>query len=148
MEVAMALTYRILLVLHILAAVAAVVAFWAAAVAKKGSARHVLVGKVFVGTMTVTCVSALVMSAFNLTIPDVVHSLDEFRARGATVGDHRTGATVQNLAREFRLNAVWLAYAAMLLLTALRFGTQVVRTRSTSAAALKVDTALAATQPA
>jgi hypothetical protein len=143
MEVVMALTYRVLLVLHILAAGAAVVAFWAAAAARKGSARHVLVGKAFVGTMTVMCVSALMMSAFNLTMPEVVHSLDEFRGRGAIVGENRTGATVQHLAREFRLNAVWLTYAAMLLLTALRFGTGVVRTRSTRASVLKVDTALA-----
>jgi hypothetical protein len=139
----MALTYRILLVVHILAAVVAVVAFWMAAVTNKGSARHVRVGRLFVSSMAAMCLSALGMSAFNVTVPDVVHSLAAFRARGAALGEDTTGATVQHLVREFRLNAVWLTYVAVQLLAALRFGVQVVRTRRTGGTDLVVDTGLA-----
>jgi hypothetical protein len=139
----MALTYRVLLVLHILAAVAAVVAFWSAAAASKGSALHVRIGRLFVITMAVLCVSALIMSAFNIATPAAVHSLDEFRARGATLGEHTAGKTVGHLVREFRLNAIWLSYAAVQLLVALRYGTRVVRTRRISKRALAVDAALA-----
>lgn len=140
----MTVTYRILLVSHIIAAVVAVVAFWGAAVARKGSARHVLVGRVFVISMTTMIIGALGMSALNIAIPDVVHSLGEFRARGAVVGEDTGAKTVQHLVREFRLNAIWLTYAGVLLLVTLRFGMQVVRTRSTGVTVLKADTVLAA----
>ena len=73
----MSLIYRTVLALHVVAAVAAVVIFWAAAITKKGSARHVLVGRLFVWTMVVMSASAIVMSAFNLAVPAAVHSLAE-----------------------------------------------------------------------
>jgi uncharacterized membrane protein len=143
MEGIMTLAYRLVLALHVLAAVAAVVVFWVAAVTKKGTARHVWVGRLFVFSMAAMCVSALVMSAFNLAVPAMVHSLHEFRARGAVMGNSRAQATVADLAREFRLNAVWLTYVAVQLLVSLRFGMQVVRLRTTRATSLTADVILA-----
>jgi uncharacterized membrane protein len=143
MEVVMSLAYRILLAVHILSAIAAVAVFWVGAVTRKGSPRHVAVGRLFVVTMATVAITALAMSALNVAVPAAVHSLAEFQGRGATMGGDRSRATVADLAREFRLNAVWLSYVSVQLLVALRFGVQVVRTRRLGARALGVDTALA-----
>jgi len=144
MEVSMLVTYRVLLAVHIVSALAAVAAFWAAAVVKKGSARHVRVGRIYVLTMVAMSMSALGLSALNIAVPAAVHSLGEFRARGAVLGADTTAATVDDLAREFRLNAVWLTYAAVQLLIGLRFGTQVVRMRRIGGLGLRLDAGLAA----
>jgi len=125
----MLVIYRVLLVVHILSAVAAVGAFWAAAVVKKGSPLHVRVGRLYVLAMATMCATALGLSALNIAVPAAVHSLEEFRSRGVVLGADMTRATVGDLARDFRLNAVWLTYAAVQLLVGLRFGVQVVRTR-------------------
>ena len=138
----MLITYRVLLALHVLMAVAAVGTFWAAGAMKKGSPRHVRVGRLYVLAMVAMCVSALGLSALNLAVPAAVHSLEEFRARGAVLGADMARATVADLARDFRLNAVWLTYAAAQLLVGLRFGVQVVRARRVRG--LGLDTALAA----
>jgi hypothetical protein len=142
MEVSMLLTYRVLLALHILMAVVAVGTFWAAGALKKGSPRHVRVGRLYVLAMVAMCASALGLSVLNIAVPAAVHSLEEFRARGVVLGADMSRATVADLARDFRLNAVWLSYAAVQLLIGLRFGMQVVRARRISG--LGLDTALAA----
>jgi hypothetical protein len=143
MEVVMVLVYRSLLAVHILAAVGAVVVFWLAAIARKGSARHVTIGRLFVLTMTVMMVSSLGMSAFNLAVPNAIHTLEEFKARSAVFGADMSLATPADLARDFRLNAVWLVYVAVQLLVSLRFGTMVVRERSTCWGVLGADLTLA-----
>jgi hypothetical protein len=122
-EVVMLLTYRILLVVHILGAVASVAVFWAAAVVKKGSRRHTQVGRLFVLSMTVMLTSALGLSAFNLGVPAAVHPLD---------------------ARAYWLNAIWQTYVAVHLLLSVRFGTRVARTHSTRWNDLGADLPLAA----
>jgi hypothetical protein len=144
MEVGMSLIYRTLLALHVVAAVAAVVIFWAAAVTRKGSARHVLVGRLFVWTMIAMTTSAIAMSVFNLAVPTAVHTLAEYQARTAVFSGDGSRITVDDLVRSFRLNAVWLTYVAVQLLAGLRFGTQVVRTRSTHGRDLRADAAIAA----
>jgi uncharacterized membrane protein len=144
MEVSMLWIYQALLTLHILSAVAALAAFWTAAVVKKGSDRHVRVGQIYVFTMVSMSVTALGLSALNIAAPTTVHSLDEFRARGAVVGGKMAAAELGDLARDFRLNAVWLTYAAFQLLIGLRFGTRVVRERRVGGVRLRLDTALAA----
>lgn len=120
----MFVTSQLLLAGHIACACAAVAAFWAAAAARKGSTGHVRTGKVYVAAMTALTVSALGLSALNVVAPEAVHSLEEFRARGTTLGADMSSATTADLAREFRLNAIWLTYAALQLLVGLRFGTQ------------------------
>lgn len=140
----MSLIYRTVLALHVVAAVAAVVIFWAAALTKKGTARHVVVGRLFVWTMVAMSASAIVMSAFNLAMPAAVHSLAEYRARSAVFGGDVSRITTDDLVRSFRLNAVWLVYVAVQLLAGLRFGVQVVRTRSTRASVLTIDSVVAA----
>ena len=119
----MLLTYRILLAVHVLGAVASVAVFWAAAVVKKGSAHHTRVGRLFVRAMTVMLVSALGLSAFNLSVPLALHPLD---------------------ARAFWLNAIWQTYVAVQLLLSVRFGTRVARTHSVCWRDLGTDLPLAA----
>ena len=59
--------YTLIVMLHVLAGVVALVGFWAAALMKKGSPRHRLLGKVYLGAMAsivVTAVPITVQFAF------------------------------------------------------------------------------------
>ncbi len=57
-------TYRLLVILHIAAGTVALVTYWSAALARKGSPLHVRSGRVFWKSMVVICVTAVPMSVF------------------------------------------------------------------------------------
>ena len=57
-------TYRVLVLLHMAAGTIALVAYWSAALARKGSPLHVRSGRVFWKAMLVICATAVPMSIF------------------------------------------------------------------------------------
>lgn len=57
-------TYRLLVMLHIAAGTVALVSYWSAALARKGSTLHVRSGRIFWKAMVVICATAVPMSIF------------------------------------------------------------------------------------
>lgn len=56
--------YRFILATHIICGAFALISFWIAALGKKGTARHKLIGKIYMANMLVVTVSAVILAGY------------------------------------------------------------------------------------
>ena len=111
--------YRIVLGLHIVAGVIGLAAFWTPALARKGGATHVHVGRVFFWATCVVAGSGAIMASLLLANPLAI------KVPSRPLSAARAGA----LAAEIRLTTLFLFYLVLITFTPVYHGVRVLATR-------------------
>jgi hypothetical protein len=112
-------TYNIVLTLHAAAGLVGLIAFWAPAVARKGSATHVHLGRLFFRTTCAIAITGIAMAALLLIDPLAV------KAPGAVFSPDRAA----EIAWRTRLFVPFLLYLVLITFTPVYHGTRVLATR-------------------
>ena len=113
-------TYNIVLALHAAAGIVGLVAFWTPAVARKGGATHVRMGRLFFMATCVVAVTGTVMAALLLIDPLAV------KAPGASFTPERAA----RVAGQIRMFAPFLLYLVLITFTPVYHGKRVLETRT------------------
>lgn len=111
--------YRIVLSLHIAAGLTGLAAFWTPALARKGGALHVQVGRIFYKATCVIALTGLAMAALTFIAPLSVHP----RAAVLTAD-----AAAAAMARD-RMAAIFLVYLVVITFAPVYHGVRVLETR-------------------
>jgi hypothetical protein len=115
----MSFVYRAALILHIVAGVVGLVAFWTPALARKGGVTHRRVGRVFYWATAVVAATGLVMAGALIIAPLAVHPL------AATASPERAAAA----AARIRAFTPFLIYLLLITFTPVYHGARVLATR-------------------
>ena len=112
-------TYRLVLMLHVIAGLIGLVAFWTPALARKGGATHVRAGRVFFWCTCAIAATGMLMAALLLAAPLTVHPPRR------PVSAERAAI----IAREIRLTAPFLFYLVLITFAPVYHGVRVLATR-------------------
>src|SRR5215204_602227 len=111
--------YRLILGAHIAAGLVGLAAFWTPAIARKGGATHVRVGRLFYRATCVVAASGTLMAVLLLIDPLAL------RVPSRTLSPERAAA----VAREVRLTTTFLFYLVLITFTPVYHGVRVLATR-------------------
>lgn len=111
--------YRLVLFLHLCAGVIGLVAFWLPAIARKGGATHVRVGRVFFWCTCLVAASGIGMATLLLLDPLAI------KVPNGAVSSERAAA----IAHEIRLTTVFLFYLVLITFVPVYHGVRVLATR-------------------
>ena len=111
--------YKLVLVLHVIAGLIGLAAFWTPALSRKGGVTHVRAGRVFYWCTCAIAGTGLLMAALLLAAPLAVHP-----PRSA-IGAERAAI----VARDIRLAAPFLVYLVLITFTPVYHGVRVLATR-------------------
>jgi hypothetical protein len=111
--------YRIVLLLHVCAGIAGLVAFWIPAVARKGKAVHVQVGRAFFYATCIVAATGLGMAGLLLADPLAAKPL----------ANPVTPERAAEIATTIRLTSLFLAYLVLITFVPVHHGVRVLATR-------------------